>query len=191
MEPYKFYIEQTAYDGVTYTHDRAYETFATWGIVCGNTPYRNYGDPKDAATRNWLDEHGEDVYIPQDVKLKKFDMEVTFLCNGTEDRVKYNVNQFHLFLLGKDSKYKSMHQSGVEVENTISAVGPRLALYDEYSNVGWKDVRFKSFSTDGLVMDNGDDEIVLEFKVTFEVFDPFTKVDLITNQHGNSITWEG
>lgn len=189
MEPYKFYIEQTSFNGTSYTFGRAYDTFTTWKVVCGKTPFRNYGDPKDVATRNWLDEHGEDVYIPADVKLKKFDMEVTFLCNGTEESVKYNVNQFHLFLLGKDSKYKSINQGGIEIENTITAVGPRLAIYDEYSNVGWKDVRFKSFSTDGLVMDNGDDEIVLEFKVVFEVFDPFTKVDVVTGTHGSTITW--
>ena len=190
MDPYKFYIEQISYDGISYAHSRAYESFKTWGIVCSKTPFRYYGDPKDYATRNWLDEHGEDVYIPTDSKLKKFDMEVTFLCSGTEERVKYNVKQFHLFLLGKTSKYKYIHQSGTEMEGTITGTSPRLAIFDDYSDIGWKDVRLKAFSNDGIVMDNSDEEVVLEFKVTFEVFDPFTKPYIFTNQHGTIIKWD-
>lgn len=190
MEPYKFYIEQTSFDGEAYTLGRAYDTYETWGIVCSAAPYRPAGDPKDVATRDWLDEHGEEVYIPADVKLKKFDFEVSFLCNGTEEEVKYNVSQFRNFLLGEESRYKRKSPSGPDVEVVIPSTGARLAIYDNYNSVGWKDVRFKAFSSDGLVMDNSDTEIVLEFKVTFEVFDPSTTVEVVTNPHGSSIIWQ-
>ena len=190
MEPYRFLVEQTSYDGVSYTAGNAYDTYDTWGIVCSKTPFRIYGDPKEISTRNWLDEHGEDAYFPAEIKLKKFDLEVAFLCNGTEDKVKYNVNQFLLFLQGMESKYKFIHQSGREVEQTIQPMGSRLAIYDGFNSEGWKDVRFKASSSDALVMDNSEEEVVLEFKVTFEVFDPFTKVEVNVGTHGKRIVWQ-
>lgn len=182
MNPHRLYIEQTTYNGVVYTHGTVRDTYATWGIVCSKSPFK-LGDAKDVASRNWLDEHGEDVYIPADVKLKKFDAEFTFLCNGTERDVKYKVKQFHLFLAGKSWKTKS----AIGEETTHTSTGSRLALFDEYNGLGWKDVRFKSFSTDGLVMDNADDEIVLEFKVVFEVFDPFTEVRVMYPAGGGDV----
>lgn len=168
MDPYRLYIEQTTFNGTTYTHGAVRDTFAEWGIVCSKSPFK-YGDPKDVATRNWLDEHGEDVYLPADIKLKKFDAEFTFLCNGTEAFVKRNVKQFMRFLSG---------MSWQKGNDTVASAGSRLAFYDTYNSLGRKDVRLKSFSTDGLVMDNSDNEIVLEFKVVFEVFDPYTEVQV-------------
>lgn len=170
MDPHRLYIEQTTFNGISYTHSQVRDTYSTWNIVCSKSPFK-YGDAKDAVTRNWLDEHGEDVYIPADVKLKKFDVEFTFLCNGTEEDVKYNTRQFHRFLLGKSWKRKTGNS-----ESTVDAHGARLVIYDAYNSLGWKDVRFKSFSADGLVMDNTDDEVVLEFKVIFEVCDPYSEV---------------
>lgn len=171
MNPHRLYIEQTTFNGVSYTHSQVRDTYDTWGIVCAKSPFK-YGEAKDTASRNWLDEHGEDVYIPADVKLKKFDAEFTFLCNGTEEDVKYKVRQFHRFLSGKSWKRKN--NDGIE--STVAANGARLVIYDAYNGLGWKDVRFKSFSADGLVMDNTDNEVVLEFKVVFEVYDPYSEV---------------
>lgn len=174
MDPHKFYIEQTTFDGRSYTQGTLFDTYATWGIVCSKSPFRYFGDPKDVASRNWLDQHGEDVYIPSDIKLKKYDAEFTFLCNGTESNVKFNVRNFLLFLMGMRSKKRE----GKE-EVTIPAIGARLAMFDEYTDIGWKDVRYKASSTDGLVMDNADNEVILEFKVTFEIFDPYTEVNIL------------
>lgn len=181
MDPHRLYIEQIAFDGATYTRGTVVDTYASWGIVCSKSPYK-YGDAKDVATRNWLDEHGEDVYIPADVKYKKFDAEFTFLCNGTEENVKYNIRQFHRFLTGKSWKRK---QGGSDV--TVNGAGARLVIYDAYNGMGWKDVRFKTFSTDGLVMDNADDEVVLEFKVVFEVNDPYSEVYIQETGQGGSV----
>lgn len=172
MNPYILYIEQTAFNGLTYTHSTVRDTYETWKIVCSKSAYKKYGDPKDVASRNWLDEHGEDAYIPASAKLKKFDAEFTFLCNGSASDVKYNVTQFHRFLLGE-----TWYQKVNNISTAVSSIGARLALYDTYNSIGWKDVRLKAFSTDGLVMDNSDNEVILEFKVTFEVFDPRTEVE--------------
>ena len=180
MTPYKLYIQPLSYNGRSYFRGTTRDTFESWGIVCSKSAFRYYGDPKDVASRNWLDEHGEDVYIPSAVKVKKFDAEFTFLCNGPENVVKYNVRQFHRFLMGMSWTYKDGRS-----DITVSAEGARLALYDTYNSLGWKDVRLKSFSTDGLVMDNSDDEIVLEFKVVCEVFDPYSAVS-VALRHGTS-----
>lgn len=162
MNPYKLYIKQTLFDGQNYISGIEVDTYAQWGIVCSQSPYKRYGDPKDVVSRNWLDEHGEDVYIPQSIRLKKFDLEISFLCNGTANNVRTNVKDFLAYLMGKPS--------------FVAVTGPRLAIYDTFNDMGWKDVRMKSYSTDALIMDNGDDEVVLEFKVLFEVFDPYTEV---------------
>lgn len=174
MDPYRLYIKQTLFEGQEYISGTVVDTYALWNIVCSKSPFKRYGEPKEVASRNWLDEHGEDVYIPQNVKLRKFDMEMTFLCTGTADAVRTNVKDFLAYLMGKPSY--------------VNVVGPRLAIYDTYNAIGWKDVRMKSFSTDGLIMDNGDDEVVLEFKVLFEVFDPYTEVKYSDSK---GIWWQG
>lgn len=183
MTPYKFYIQQCTYNGSSYTQGTVRESYADWGIVCSKCVFRHYGDPKDVSSRNWLDEHGEDVYIPANVKLKKFDAEYTFLCNGSELDVKTKVKEFHRYLMGMpwhDAQY-----------NTVSSEGSRLIIYDTYNSVGWKDVRLKTFSADALVMDNGDDEVVLEFKVVFEVNDPYTTISRVVSHGSTSLVIEG
>lgn len=167
MDPYKLYIQQTSYDGVTYTKGNVVDTYTQWGIVCADSPYKRFGDPKEMSTRDWLDEHGLDVYIPASVKLKPFDAEFTFLCVGLEDDVKTKVRDFQRFLLGKGSEISG---------KTVAAVGARLIIYDSFNQIGWKDVRLKSFSSEALVMDNGDEEVKLRFKVIFEVDDPATEI---------------
>lgn len=181
MDPYRLYIQETSYDGTTYTQGPVADTYEQWRIVCAESPYKRYGDPKDVATRDWLDEHGTDVYIPNNVKLKSFDAEFTFLCVGTEASVKTKVRDFHRFLLGKGS-----YMSG---STTIPPVGARLVIYDTYNGIGWKDVRLKTFSSEALVMDNSDTEVKLRFKVIFEVHDPYTEVTLSTT-NGISLSWQ-
>ena len=168
MEPYKFYIEQCSFDGESYTRGTPRETYETWNIVCSKSVYRHFGDPKEVSSRNWFDEHGEDVYIPANVKLKKFDLEVSFLCNGEYPTLKDKVKSFLLFLMGKNWRN--------EQGNLVASTGSRLVLYDGDNSIGWKDVRFKSFATDAFLKDNSDVESVLEFKIIFEVNDPYTTV---------------
>lgn len=169
MEPYSLYIEQSSFDGVSYAYGTLLDTYTQWGILCAESPYRPAGDPKDVATRDWLDEHGLDVYIPQDTMLKHFDIEYTFLCVGSEADVKASVMDFYQFLCGKASTIN---------QKSIASVGSRLILFDEYTGRGWKDVRLKSFSQDAFVMDNSDDEIKLRFKVVFTVYDPVTPISV-------------
>ena len=176
MEPYKLYIQQASYDGEQYTYGAVVDTYREWNVVCSKSPYRRFGDPKDVATRNWLDEHGEDVYIPQNVKFKKFDAEFTFLCCGTPQSLRRNIRDFLLYLAGEIGG------------GAAEAVGARLVIYDTYNQIGWKDVRMKSYSTDGLLMTRGEDDAVLEFKVTFEVYDPYTQVILHENNGTYSLS---
>lgn len=176
MEPYRLYIQQTSYDGELYSYGQVVDTYEEWGVVCSRSPYRRFGDPKDVATRNWLDEHGEDVYIPQNVKFKKFDAEFTFLCSAAPNNLRRSVRDFLQYLAGGDGG------------DVVTAVGARLVIYDTYNQIGWKDVRMKSYSTDGLLMTRGEDEAVLEFKVTFEVYDPYTQVVLHENNGIYSLT---
>lgn len=169
MEPYRLLIQQTSYNGVEYTKGPVVDTLDRWGIVCSESPFRIHGDPKDAVTRDWLDEHGVDAYIPKESYLKSFTAEFTFLCTGSVDDVRANMGDFFKFLCGAGS----------------DSVGARLVIYDEYNKVGWKDVRYKSHNPDALLMYDVLD-VVSKFKVTFDVFDPATEVTL----NGGNLTWQ-
>lgn len=177
MDPYKLYIQQNAYNGITYSRGVIADTLDKWKIVCAESPYRIFGDPKDVATREWLDEHGKDMYIPSDVKFKSFDADFTFLCTGSNNEVRANMEDFLRFLSGKSSGAASR------------TVGAWLVVYDTYNKIGWKDVRFKSVSSDALLMYDTND-VVLKFKVTFEVNDPYTKIDLTYNNKTPQLTWQ-
>lgn len=174
MEPYKLYMMQTSYDGLDYTLGDAVDTHARWNIVCAESPFKRYGEPQNIASRDWIDEHGSDVYIPADVKFKSFDADFTFLCAGIESDVKSNFLDFHKFLTGKND----------------GATGARLVIYDTYNSLGWKDVYLKSISPDAFVMDNGDNEVVLRFKATFRVNDPFTDITLSFTDKTPHLTWQ-
>lgn len=177
MNPYKLYIQQTSYDGVEYTSGLAQDTLAQWYIVCAESPFRPYGDPKEVSSREWLDEHGKDVYIPSDVKYKSFDAEVTFLCTGIDTSLKENVRDFFNFLTGKSSRVAPQ------------PIGARLAIYDTFNGMGWKDVRVKSFSPEALLMYD-QEEAILRFKVIFEVCDPYTEVYLTGSGSNKKIEWQ-
>ncbi len=173
MDPYRLYIKQTPFDGVSYDYSApVVDTYTQWGIVCAESPYKRYGEPQNIASRVWFDDDGSDVYIPEYVTSKSYDAEFTFLCVGTESDVKGNVLAFHKYLLGKTGA------------DGGASKGARLLLYDDFNGIGWKDVYLKSFSSEALVMDNGDDEVKLKFKMTFSVNDPVTPITR-TVSHGH------
>lgn len=170
MDPYRLYIQQSHFDGKGYTIGETYDTYKKWNIVCADSPNMPFGGPKDVVSRNWLDEDGEDVYLPKSAYLNKTEVEYTFLCTGTRGSVRQNIKSFLEFLLGRNA----------------GAVGCRLAIVDSFNSIGWKDMRVKSYSSDAY-LDVYADDTVVKFKVSFDVFDPATELEIEVDQETGSV----
>lgn len=57
-----------------------------------------------------------------------------------------------------------------------NSVGGRLAIYDEYTKIGRKDVRVLSVDNDVYSCDDSDPDAIASFKVKFAVEDPITNI---------------
>ena len=76
------------------------------------------------AQHNKAGDDGLDVYVPKFLPIKEYDIEVTFLYKGTEETIREDLSDFINFLYGRN----------------IGSVGGRLAIYNEYTGIGRKDV---------------------------------------------------
>lgn len=169
MEFYNAYIQQLSYDGETYTKGEFRDLLKDFGCGVSSFPFKPFSEAKDAITRDWVDEHGTDVYIPKDGQfLKSYELDVELIFKGTENNIRTNIMNFLKFIYGK-----------------------RLAIYDEFVGFGRKDVRAKSHDNNLLFIAGDNADSVATFKVKFEVNDPVTEVLLIKSSDGVSLSFNG
>lgn len=157
MDYKKLYIQQQTYNGSTYTDVGSLtDTQASFNVVCKEFPFKALPEVKDPASRDWHDEDGEDIFVPSGgLKVKAYDMDVTFLYVGTQANMASELNLFIKFIRGRNSGGASL-----------------LAVYDEYTQTGRRGVYVKEVSDDFLLYDDVNTEVVGEFKVKFRVTDP-------------------
>jgi len=75
MQYEKVYIQKTRSGSVIK------ETVADFDIYCADMPFKLFVEAKEPAKRDWLDEHGDDEYIPDGgLKMKAYTMDVKFCC---------------------------------------------------------------------------------------------------------------
>lgn len=160
MEIKKTYIQQLSFDGKSYTKGVVVDLLSTFNIACSEFPFKLLPETKDLPTRDWAGEDGRDVYIPKKIPMKNYDIEVVFLYKGTEDKIHKDVADFVNFVYGRDK----------------NSVGGRLAIYDEHTKIGRKDVRVLSVDNDVYSCDDSDPDAIATFKVKFSVEDPITNV---------------
>ena len=182
MTPYRFIIQQTFYDGETYTKGSVIDTYDDFGVVCKEFAEDIMPEPKPAVTKDWPGEDGLEIYIPKNLPAKEFDVEAEFLIVGnqsladdaaTADAQSRRKN-FIKFLYGRNA----------------GAVGSRLAIYDEHSGNGYKDVVVKKVLSDTSFRQSGGNEAVYLLKVTFTVYDPATDVTpSYTNNNLTGLIW--
>lgn len=165
----RFYIQQLNFDGVKYQKGNVVDLLSAFNIGIQSISYKMLPEIKDLPTRNWLDEDGEDVYVPSIVHIKSYDLEVTFVYKGNEQSIYQDVPGFIKFLYGHNE----------------SAVGARLAIYDEFTRTGRKDVFVKSVSDDVFYYEEFDSDSIGAFKVKFCVCDPST--DVVPQYGGNNV----
>lgn len=163
MDYKKFLIQQLTYDGTTYTSvGNVVDTYKTFKVVCQECPFKLLPEPKEPAKRDWLDEDGEDVYIPTGgFKFKSYELAVKFLYVGKKSAMKQDLKTFVDFLYGRNTGGK-----------------PLMAVYDEYTQIGRRGLYVKDVDNELLFHSDSDTDVIAQFKVTFVVTDPVTEITL-------------
>ena len=153
----KFLIRQEQFNGSNYVaKGGVVDTQATYHVVCQECPFKLLPETKDVAKRDWHDEDGEDVYIPDDgVRFKAYDLEAKFLYVGEEENMAAELKGFVEFLYCKNTEGANM-----------------LSIYDEYTKQGRRGCYVSDVGNELLAYSDTDKEVVAQFKVKFRVTDP-------------------
>lgn len=160
MPSYRTYIQQLKFNGIEYTKGDAVDILEEYNVVCEDFPFMLYPKSKQLPALDWPGRDGQDVYTPDKLPLDDYDIDVEFLCNGTEESVRADIVSFCKFLTGRND----------------GAIGCRLAVYNEYTGIGRKDVVVSEISNDLFFISENDPDAVAKFKVKFHVYDPSTDV---------------
>lgn len=126
-----------------------------WHIYIKSMPFIVDGETKDAVKRSWLDEHGDDVFVPDEQMLKAYEIECEFVFKGIYESANTQIASFCQYLRN----------------------GGLFSIYDSYTKQGRTNIRYVSRSYDAFYRREGSDDIVI-FKVTLEINDPVTNITL-------------
>ena len=166
MAIYKTYIQQIKFDGITYTKGSVVDILSTYKVMCQEYPFKRNTKPKALPSRDWAGEDGLDIYIPDgDLPMSAYDIEVTFLYVGTEATISNDLKNFLDFLCGRK-----------KAQNANNVKSGRLAIFNEYVNMGRKDVVVSEIDNEIYYCSDNDKDAVAKFKVKFTVNDPTTEV---------------
>lgn len=124
-----------------------------WQIMPTEHEFRIATEIKEVASNDWLDEDGDDEFVPDKPCFKAFEDEIEFVYKG-EDPVG---------MIG-DFIYYLSH-------------GGVFAMYDEHSGIGYQECRFVKYDPEADYIREGK-EAVVRFKVTFKINTPQTRVVL-------------
>lgn len=135
------------------------DTFDNWGIVCKEFPFQLYGEAKELPKNDWLDEDGDDEYIPSELKIAAYEVDVEFVYKGAANTANVNIKAFLDYLTGR------------------GGTGAELMVYDTYTKIGRQSVRYVNVDDDVFWRQEEGGDVVV-FVVTFKVNDPVTDITL-------------
>lgn len=170
------YIQQIKFNGKNYSKGSVVDLKESFKIICQDFPFMKNPRSKALPTRDWPDEDGLDVYVPDTLPIKHYDIDVVFLYVGTEDNIGDNISNFIDFIYGR--------KKGNDGDTVQSA---RLAVYNEYVGMGRKDIVVSEVENEIFYISDNDPDAIAQFKVKFTVYDPTTIVTPITNSF-NKVT---
>lgn len=165
MVTHKTYVQQISFDGLSYMQGSIVDLLDAFKIVCQDFPFKKNPAPKELPSRDWAGEDGLDVYIPDRIPIKAYDIEVDFLYTGTEDAIQTDLNNFIDFLYGR-----------IKGNSNDTVQSGRLAIYNEYTGLGRKDIVVKEVEPEIFFLSDSDPDAVAKFQVKFTVNDPTTEV---------------
>lgn len=150
-----FYIE-------TVNDNYAWDT-TTYGMVAQTQPFPASFEVKEPYKNNWLDENGDDEYVPYTLPLKAFEYTVKFFVKTLStdgstpiEKLNYQVNNFLNKMIGFEFK-----------------------IWDSWQERGFQKVRFVKSVVEER--DITDESAWMIFSVTLKVNDPATAVTLSSN----------
>lgn len=131
-------------DGMTYG-----EPFCTkkdFGLWVQHVPYSMHQNTKTAVTQSWIDEDGDDVFLPSSgVKSEAFDLPINFVYYANDGMANVRISQFIERIKGK-----------------------WLKVYDTYTGLCYKGVYFSGCESDPTFYRRGNHDTVI-FQVNFRV----------------------
>ena len=162
----KTYIQQLHFDGENYTKSEVVDLTEQWGIYC-DVPFKLFPEAKELPYRDWAGEDGRDVYVPKKIPLAAYELEVEATYKGEDGKMRKNIEAFIKFIYGRN----------------LNAVGGSLAIYDDYTGIGRKDIHVLSIDNDIYYDVDYDDEQCAKFNIKFQVEDPSTDVELVISEN--------
>ena len=135
------------------------DTLDKWGIVCKEFPFKLYGEAKDLYSNSWLDQDGDEQYVPDQIRIKAYEIDVEFAYKGAYKSGNSVIKSFLDYLTGRDGS------------------GANLLVYDTYTGIGRKDVHYLDIDNDLFYRMKGNEEVITFF-VKFRVNNPTEDITL-------------
>lgn len=169
---FKTFIQQTKYDGKSYTKGSVVDILDTYNIGCVDFPFDMAPKTRKPPEREWYGEDGKDIFVRNDgLPLEDYDIDVEFCYKGTVDEIGSDMSSFLDYIRGRNT----------------DAVGGRLVLYDEHVGFGRKDVIVDEVDPQMYSADASDPDALFDFKVKFHVYDPATVIVPTRNSSGKVV----
>lgn len=134
----------------------ANDSIKKWGIACRKFPFKLDGGSKDLASRDWPGEDGDDVFYPEELKLKAYDIETELVYVGNLGECADNMLAFRDYLTGADG------------------LGVEMRIFNSHTGIGRKGCHWLEMSD--LTFNKEEDEEVLQFTMKIKVSDPKTRI---------------
>lgn len=173
MSEINTYIQQIKFDGETYSKGSVVDINETFNIVCQDFPFMKNPKSKELPKRDWPDEDGADVYVPEKLPIKHYELDAVFVYVGTYKTIRTDISNFIDFIYGR-----------IKGNDNDTVQGARLAVYNEYVGMGRKDIVVSEVDNEIFYLSDNDPDAVSTFKVRFTVYDPTTIVSPVKDSSG-------
>lgn len=136
------------------------------GIMPLSHPFAVQLEQKELPTNEWLDEDGDDEFVPDKPCFKSFEDEVEFGIEADTPEDAMGVIAYFIMYL---------------------SFGGAFAMYDERTRIGYEDVRFVKLEPTADKIEK-DGKSIIQFKVVFKVNSPISFISL--ERQTNSVNVE-
>lgn len=126
------------------------DLYSDFGIKTTSAPLFVPGDTKELPSRDWPEEDGVDVYVPNIIPLKSYIVDISVVYNGGQGTFQSKLDSLASYLL---------------------TGGSELNIYSPYSATSCKGAHFVGFSDFSFTSDSATGDIA-EFKIKFKVAKP-------------------
>lgn len=140
------------------TYGNPTPVYATYGCLVKHVPYALAQKIKNVVVQTWMDEDGDDVYLPQNAQG---------LPTIVHEAVDYPV-QFVFHHSNKVNGVSLTTYANQQISNLISAIEGRwLKIYDQYSGIGFDGVYLQNMGDDPRFVRRDHDTVIFElnFKI--------------------------